>query len=101
MLVRNTRQRREQALQMLVDFGSVQVLDLAEKFGVSGVTIRSDLDYLVSQGVAMGTHGGASLARTPLHEDNIQQKSRLNTAPKEAIGACAARLVRSGDNIII
>ena len=99
--MRNTRQRREQILQLLVERRSVQVLDLAEKLAVSAVTIRSDLAHIESQGQAIRTHGGATLVRTPPQEHDIHQKDRLNIAQKESIGACAAQLVRPGDNIII
>jgi DeoR family transcriptional regulator, aga operon transcriptional repressor len=99
--MRNTRERREQILQLLIEQRSVQGLKLAEQLGVSAVTIRSDLAHIESQGLAIRTHGGATLVRTPPQEHDIHQKDRLNIALKESIGACAAQLVRSGDNIII
>ena len=99
--MRNTRQRREQILQMLVQHGNVQVADLVERFDVSSVTIRSDLSRIESQGLATRTHGGASLLRIPPQEQGIHEKDTLNLPLKESIGAHAARLVRPGDNIII
>ncbi|QPF71492.1 DeoR family transcriptional regulator [Roseateles sp. DAIF2] len=99
--MRNTSQRREQILQLLVQQGSVQVAELVAQLGVSSVTIRSDLATLESQGLATRNHGGAVLTRTPPAEHHIQAKDGLNVALKEDIGACAARLVQPGDNIII
>lgn len=99
--MRNTSQRREQILQLLVRHGSVQVADLVDQFGVSSVTIRTDLGQLEAQGLATRNHGGATLKRMPPQEQSIRQKDSLNSALKEAIGAAAARLVRPGDNIII
>lgn len=99
--MRNTRQRRQQITQMLVEQGSVQVSDLVERFGVSSVTIRADLTHIESQGLATRTHGGATLVRTPPQEQDIHQKDALNLPLKESIGAYAARLVKPGDNIII
>lgn len=99
--MRNTRQRREQILQMLVQHGNVQVAELVQRFDVSSVTIRSDLSRIESQGLATRTHGGASLLRTPPQEQGIHEKDALNLPLKESIGAHAARLVRPGDNIII
>ncbi len=43
--MRNTRSRRQQILQLLIEHGSVQVADLVERFGVSAVTIRADLTH--------------------------------------------------------
>jgi DeoR family transcriptional regulator of aga operon len=99
--MRNTRQRRQQILQLLVQHGTVQVADLVERFDVSSVTIRADLSQIESQGLATRTHGGATLLRTPPLEQDIRQKDTLNLPLKEAIGAQAARLVKPGDNIII
>lgn len=99
--MRNTRQRRQQILQLLVDHGGVQVADLVERFSVSSVTIRTDLTHIESQGLATRTHGGATLVRTPPQEQDIHEKDALNLPLKEAIGARAARLVKPGDNIII
>jgi DeoR family transcriptional regulator, aga operon transcriptional repressor len=101
MAMRNTRSRRQQILQLLIEHGSVQVADLVERFGVSAVTIRADLTHFESQGLANRTHGGATLVRTPPQEQDIHEKDALNLPLKESIGACAARLVQPGDNIII
>lgn len=99
--MRNTRQRRQQILQQLVQHGSVQVSELAERFGVSSVTIRADLNQIESQGLATRTHGGATLVRTPPQEQDIHEKDALNLPLKERIGARAAQLVKPGENIII
>lgn len=99
--MRNTSQRREAILQILARQGSVQVTDMVEQFGVSAVTIRSDLTALESQGLVTRSHGGALLARTPPPEHSIRQKDAINHEQKERIGALAARLVQPGDNIVI
>lgn len=99
--MRNTTQRREAILQQLTRHGSVQVTDLVQEYGVSAVTIRSDLSALEAQGLASRTHGGASLMRTPPPEQSIRQKDAINQEQKDRIGALAATLVQEGDNIII
>ena len=48
--MRNTRQRREEILQALVRDGSVQVAELAGRYGVSTVTIRNDLGRICRTG---------------------------------------------------
>lgn len=79
----------------------MQVNQLVDQLGVSAVTIRSDLSALESQGLATRSHGGATLTRTPPTEHTIRQKDAINHQQKERIGACAARMVEAGDNIII
>jgi len=99
--MRNTRQRRQQILQTLVEHGNVQVSELVERFAVSAVTIRADLSHIESQGLATRTHGGATLVRTPPQEQDIHEKDALNLPMKDRIGIEAAKLVKAGDNIII
>ena len=99
--MRNTRKRRQQIQQLLVEHGNVRVADLVEQFDVSPVTIRSDLSQIESQGLATRTHGGATLVRQPPREQDIHEKDALNLPLKDRIGARAAQLVQSGDNIII
>ncbi|MEH6435043.1 DeoR family transcriptional regulator [Massilia sp. DD77] len=99
--MRNTTQRREAILQLLTRQGSVQVTELVQEYGVSAVTIRSDLSALEAQGLATRSHGGATLTRTPPPEHTIRQKDAINQEQKERIGALAATLVQEGDNIII
>ncbi|MBN8799968.1 MAG: DeoR family transcriptional regulator, partial [Stenotrophomonas nitritireducens] len=66
--MRNTRSRRQQILQQLIEHGSVQVAELVGRYGVSAVTIRTDLGHFEEQGLATRTHGGATLVRTPPQE---------------------------------
>ncbi len=101
MAMRNTRSRRQQILQQLIEHGSVQVAELVGRYGVSAVTIRTDLGHFEEQGLATRTHGGATLVRTPPQEQDIHEKDALNLPLKEAIGARAAQRVQPGDNIII
>lgn len=99
--MRNTRQRRQQILQSLVEDGDVQVAELVERFGVSSVTIRTDLNHIETQGLAKRRHGGASLLRAPVPEQALHEKDTLHLPLKQAIGARAAQLVKPGDNVII
>lgn len=99
--MRNTRQRRQQIVEQLLQLGSVHVGDLVERHRVSAVTIRADLNHLEAQGLATRSHGGASLLRAPPQERALHEKDALNLPLKEAIGARAAQLVQPGDNIII
>ena len=58
-------ERRAAIMAMLDRSASVQVAELARTFGVSAVTIRTDLDALEADGKLRRTHGGAvSLHKT-------------------------------------
>ena len=51
--------RRKQILALLEETGTLNVSELADRFGVSVVTIRKDLDDLEAEGFLQRTFGGA------------------------------------------
>jgi DeoR family transcriptional regulator of aga operon len=60
---RDTSERRRRISAMLKDRGSVQVLALSEMFDVTTQTIRKDLQYLETRGIATRCYGGAISAQ--------------------------------------
>ena len=52
-------QRRRKILDLIEQKGQITVRDLVEKFSISAVTARADLDDLSSQGMVVRSHGGA------------------------------------------
>ena len=54
-----TKERRERIVTLAKQEGFVSVTALSQLFGVSEVTIRSDLDVLEAQAQLTRTHGGA------------------------------------------
>lgn len=52
-------QRRRKILELIEHRGQITVRELVERFDVSAVTARGDLDALCSQGMAVRSHGGA------------------------------------------
>lgn len=63
--------RRQDILDIVTKYGYARVADLAEKLGVTTVTIRSDLQYLEDNGLLERSHGGA-----------IAKKALLSTSKK-------------------
>src|SRR6187455_3827819 len=84
---RSARQR--DILKALEQTRQVDVTELAQRFGVSGMTIRRDLAELNEAGQLHRVHGGAIIRRAPAYG------SRASTrAPeKAAIARAVARLV--------
>lgn len=101
--MRDTSNRRDKIGSMLKNNGSVQVLVLAERFGVSTVTIRKDLRFLEELGVSTRTYGGAILNERSnrIVERAIGYKEQLYTKEKAGIGKAAAQLIEPGDAIIL
>jgi len=94
--------RRERILALVREREFVRVSDLSTLFGISEVTVRSDLDLLDGSGSLQRVHGGAVVrAQGERHERSIEESSDDNPVEKAAIGAAAASLVMSGETIIL
>lgn len=94
-------QRREQIVAMLAERGFVRVADLAESFGVSGVTARTDLDSLVEANLAERVHGGAVPVGQAQRERAFEVALAESVLPKQQIGELAASLVQSGQSVLL
>ena len=103
MNTRNYTERRMAILRKLGESKKIKVTDLAQEFGVSEVTIRSDLDILEERGLLVRVNGGAK-ASGPSGEVAaipVLGRSRIRQAEKRAIGKAAASFIEEGDTIII
>jgi DeoR/GlpR family transcriptional regulator of sugar metabolism len=80
---------------------SVSVAQLAERFGVSDMTIRRDLDSLSSRNLLRKVHGGAVTISKAASEPHFVQKRLLNEAEKEAIAREALGLIEDGDTVAL
>ena len=89
-------ERLGEILDRVAENGSVDVVGLAQEFGVSAATVRRDLQTLHDQGLVRRTHGGA-LPRPAGLELPIQYKASRQHREKRAIGLASAGLVRDGD----
>lgn len=93
--------RREGIIATLAEHGFVRVVELGAEFGVSAVTVRADLDALVSEGVARRVHGGAIAARAGSAERSFEQSLEHSAQAKHEIGALAAGMVSSGHSVLL
>ena len=91
--------RREQILTLLKKDGSVKVVDLVKRFGVSIETIRRDLEALEEEGFLRRVYGGAVRESRRSEETLLQERMVQNAAEKERIGKAAATFVQDGDVI--
>ncbi len=90
-------EREKAILASLSAQGSLSVADLAQRFGVSEVTIRSDLKELEDRGLLTRTRGGAIPA---LHPDILARQSE-RMEEKARIARAAAEWVQDGDAVMI
>ena len=80
----------------------VRIDELAARFHVSSETIRRDIHTMESRGILKKVRGGAVISKAFLDGDSSYQV-RIEDCKKEkdAIGARAAMMIRSGDTVAI
>ena len=94
-------ERHEMIMEALIKHGSVQVSDLVSMLDVSAVTVRKDLTDLEKSDKLYRSHGKAVLVNPYINNRSVNEKERLSTDEKHAIGREAARLITRDDSIAI
>lgn len=98
----NKSERCLAILDMLQKQHKVEVNELAQRFRISEMTIRRDLNFLTKQYNITRTHGGALMANQPVVRMISFDESRIsNKEAKEKIAAKAASLIKNGQRIFI
>ncbi len=93
--------RRDRVLETIRRTRFATVTDLSATFGVSEVTIRSDLDALAEAGHVQRVRGGAIHRATVTREWSFEQAADAHALDKDRIGAAAAALVESGQTVLL
>lgn len=94
-------ERRRRIFEAVLARHTVSVAELAERFDVSAMTIRRDLQALAEEGLVEAVHGGAKpSSRTPF-ELSFAQRELVEAGAKRAIGRAAAELVADGEAVAL
>jgi DeoR/GlpR family transcriptional regulator of sugar metabolism len=94
-------QRQAEIAEYVVGQGSVAATDLAERFGVSLMTIHRDLDELERQGVVRKHRGGVSAQPSSVFESNVSYRLQAALAEKQALARQARSLVEPGMAVML
>lgn len=94
-------ERHEMIMEELIKHGSVLVSDLVSMLNVSAVTVRKDLTELEKSDKLYRSHGKAVLVNPYINNRSVNEKEKLATDEKHAIGREAARLITRNDSICI
>lgn len=94
-------ERRQGILDRVVEAGRVTVGELSQQFGLSEVTIRTDLQALAEGGLILRTHGGAIAINASRDYLSLNLRRQEQVQEKAHIGAAAAALIRDGDAIFL
>lgn len=94
-------ERQRKILTMLDRHGRVSVSELSDRFDVSAVTIRADLQALAEAGTIVRTHGGAIPGDRGLRFLSLSRRLTEQVSEKERIGRYGATLVSDGEAVFI
>ncbi|MDQ0193591.1 DeoR/GlpR family DNA-binding transcription regulator [Paenibacillus wynnii] len=92
--------RQYEIMKLLELKQQATIMELAEKFKVSQMTIRRDLDQLQSEGKIQRSHGGAVKVKRFMGSD-YDQRANENKAEKIAIAREAVNHIKDGMSIIL
>ena len=107
MAVKLTQERRNEIARRLIRDGRVSALELSEAYAVSAETIRKDLMWLESRGIAQKSYGGAIAAAQALEKpffekatSHPEEKRRIGRAAAERIGPVGVVVLDSGSTVM-
>lgn len=92
-------ERHRRILDILGTEGRVIAAELGERLGVSGYTVRRDLDELAETRQLLRVHGGA-MARSPV-ASTYEERERQAVPGKIATARAAASLLEPGQVVIL
>lgn len=91
------KDRADKILSFLTSETKMEVAALAERLGVSTVTMRKDLDALESRGIIKREHGFALLSNA----NDVRGRIAYHYETKTRIAKAACELVQDGDTIMM
>jgi DeoR/GlpR family transcriptional regulator of sugar metabolism len=94
-------ERRQAILAQAMEAGRVSVAELSRSFGVSEVTIRSDLQALTARNLIVRTHGGAVPVSNGMNDLALALRRQRQVQEKSRIGQAGAARVVDGDAIFL
>ena len=100
---RSTVSRRIKIIEQLKANGKVDVKELSNALGVTGVTIRNDLEQLEKKNILIRARGGAIKIEQNNHNEDypLSDKQKKNLSEKREIGRKASELIANGNTIIL
>ncbi|WP_047487073.1 DeoR/GlpR family DNA-binding transcription regulator [Terriglobus sp. TAA 43] len=88
-------------VELLKEHTSASIGEIADKFHVSEMTIRRDLQKLAEAGHIIRIPGGARIERWQGMERTFVERLRKMSPAKSSIGEAAAALVGDGESVVL
>lgn len=94
-------ERQREIASLAVQFGRVEVADLAQRFSVTTETIRRDLSELQGHRLVRRVHGGATPWETSGFEPLLSVRNDLHGTEKRRLAAAAIRELPESGSVIV
>lgn len=94
-------ERRKAIMDLLVTMRAATLDDLADRFGVSRMTIHRDLDDLEQAGVLRKIRGGATIEAGTRFESDFRVRAMQDAGPKARMAQAAVALVEPGMTLLV
>lgn len=94
-------ERRREILTVVGQNGRVTVEEIVQRFGVSAVTARGDLDALSESGALVRSHGGGIKPLTAAPEHPLKVREGMHREEKVRIAQAAVQLIKPLQTIIL
>ena len=97
----STEERREEIIGIIQEQGKVRVSELSERYGISEVSIRKDLELLEAEGHLSRVHGGAVGLNKLYVNMDLNERYRTNAIAKRKLAELAADFIEDNDTIMM
>ncbi len=97
----NQEARRSQIRKLIASRGECSVDQLAQELGVSGMTVRRDLQSLCEDGRLIRTHGGATLGERATFEFSFLDRVNKDREAKTVIARDAVNLIGDSRSVML
>ena len=94
-------ERRQRIAELVNSKGKVKVTELSELFGISEVSIRTDLADLEAKGLLSRVHGGAVSSYKTYYNMDMQQRLSANRDNKDKIAIKVAQMIEDNDTVML
>ncbi len=94
-------ERHDAITELVLSTGTMRIEELADRFGVSTMTVHRDLDTLEARGVLRKSRGVVTAVATSLFESSPEYRDREHRQEKEELARAAFALVEPGQAVIL
>lgn len=94
-------ERRQRMAEYIGAEGSATFSALADRFGVSQMTVYRDAQELQARGVIRRTRGGVTVQPSSVFESNVRYRASVRQAEKLAISLSGAEFVEPGMSVML